>query len=251
MAWALDIDGVVWLAGQAIPGSVEAVARLQSSGDVLFVTNNSSQPVGHYEDALEAIGIDAAGAVVTSAAAVATLVEPGERVLLCAGPGVEEALADRGVDVVSHGDADAVVVGWHRTFDFERMATASRAVHRGARLLATNDDATYPTPEGLLPGCGAILSSVVTATGATPTIAGKPYPPMVELVRGRLGATGYMVGDRPDTDGRFARALGYDFVLVLTGVTGVDDGPFDPEPIMVAADLLGAVARLDLGASVL
>ena len=94
----------------------------------------------------------------------------------------------------------------------------------GARLLATNDDATYPTPEGLIPGGGAILAAVATASGATPTIAGKPYAPMAALVRDRCGpefssGTAVMVGDRWSTDGLFAEALGCPFALVRTGVT--------------------------------
>lgn len=241
MAWALDLDGVVWLAEQAIPGAAEAVARLRTVGSVLFVTNNSSRPLAHYEAALARIGIDAVGDVVSSASAVATLVQPGERVLLCAGPGTEEALLERGAEVVRTGPADAVVVGYHRDFDYERMRITAGAVTAGARLLATNDDATYPTPEGPIPGGGAILASIVTATGATPIIAGKPYPPVADLVRRRSGPEGWVVGDRADTDGRFAAALGYRFALVLSGVTRAEHLPVEPRPDLVAEDLAGAV----------
>jgi 4-nitrophenyl phosphatase len=175
--------------------------------------------------------------------AAAALVEPGEEVLVCAGPGVEEALLARGARPVRDGDADAVLVGFHRDFDYERLRVAARAVRRGARLLATNDDATYPTPEGPIPGGGAILASVVVATGADPVIAGKPHEPMAALVRDRLGDDGVMVGDRPDTDGRFAAALGYRFALVHTGVTppGV---AVDPVPDVVARDLASLVDEL-------
>lgn len=240
MAWALDLDGVVWLAEQAIPGAADAVTRLREAGPVLFVTNNSSRPLAHYEDALDRIGVPAAGQVVSSAAAVATLVEPGERVLLCAGPGTEEALQQRGAEVVRDGRADAVVVGFHREFDYERLRIAAGAVDVGARLLATNDDPTYPTPDGPIPGGGAILASIVTATGATPIIAGKPHEPIADLVRRRLGAGGWVVGDRPDTDGRFAAALGYRFALVLSGVTRSEDLPVEPDADLVAEDLARA-----------
>ena len=90
--------------------------------------------------------------------AASALVEPGERVLVCAGPGVVEALTARGAVPVRDGDADAVLVGFHRDFDYERLRVASRAVRRGARLLAINDDASYPTPDGPIPGGGAILA---------------------------------------------------------------------------------------------
>ena len=244
MPFALDLDGVVWLAEQPIAGAADAVARLRAAGeDVVFVTNNSSQPVGEVEAKLAAQGIPPLDGVITSAMAAADLVEPGDRVLVCAGPGVVEALEGRGATAVRDGDADAVLVGFHRDFDYERLRIAARAVRRGARLLATNDDSSYPTPDGPIPGGGAILAAVVTATGATPTIAGKPYPPMAELVRRRLGDTGIMVGDRPDTDGRFARALGFRFALVHTGVTPAGVA-VDPEPDLVAADLLGLVDAL-------
>jgi 4-nitrophenyl phosphatase len=243
VGFALDLDGVVWLADEPVPGSAEAVARLRATGEpVVFVTNNSSQPVREVEAKLARQGIPAEGDVLTSAMAAATLVEPGERVLVCAGPGVVDALEERGAHPVRDGEADAVLVGFHRDFDYERLRVAARAVRRGARLLATNDDASYPTPDGPIPGGGAILAAVVTATGATARVAGKPNPPMVDLVRDRVGRDGVMIGDRPETDGRFARALGYRFALVHTGVTpaGVE---VDPVPDLVAPDLARLVAE--------
>ena len=205
-----DLDGVVWLARQAIAGAPDAIARLRASGRrVLFVTNNSFSVVAEQEQALAAIGIPAVGDVVTSSQAAAFLIEPGETVLVCGGPGVVEAVQARGARPVSTGDADAVVVGFHRDFDYERLRLASDAVRRGARLIATNDDATYPTPDGLIPGGGAIVAAVAVASGATPVVAGKPHPPMASLVAERCGpefasTTAIMVGDRWSTDGLFA-----------------------------------------------
>ncbi len=242
MAWVLDLDGVVWLADQPLPGVAEAVARLRDAGErVVFVTNNSSERIADQEAKLASFAIPAAGDVVTSAVVAVGLVEPGERVFICAGPGVEEAVLDRGAVPVRDGDADAVIVGFHRDFDYDEMDRASRAVRRGARLIGTNDDATYPTPEGLVPGNGSILAAVATAAGVTPVVAGKPYPTMAEHVRALVGPVGVAVGDRPDTDGRFARALGFEWVLVLSGVTGAADLPVDPVPDRVAADLAAAV----------
>ena len=236
MAWALDLDGVIWLGEQAIPGAADAVGRLRAAGEpVVFVTNNSSVPVGEVEAKLARHGIEAEGAVLTSAMAAAERIDPGEVARVCAGPGVDEALAARGVRTVREGKADVVVVGFHRDFDYGRMQAASTAVRAGARLLATNDDATYPTPEGLIPGGGAILASVSTASGAVAEVAGKPHRPMADLLRRRVGDEGIVVGDRPDTDGRFAVTLGYRFALVLSGVTTAL--PVEPEPDLVAADL--------------
>lgn len=244
MALALDLDGVLWLGEAPIPGAAAAVARLRAAGHaVVFCTNNSSRPVAEVEAKLERHGIPAAGGVVTSAMAAAALVEPGERVLICAGAGALEEVERRGAVPVREGPADAVLVGLHLDFDYERLRAASAAVHAGARLLATNDDATYPTPRGPIPGGGAILAAVETAAGVRATVAGKPFAPMADLVRALLGDEGTMVGDRPETDGRFAVALGYRFALVLTGVSTTAEG-MDPEPDLVAPDLPTLVDRL-------
>lgn len=242
MAWVLDLDGVVWLDDQPLPGAAEAVTRLRAAGErVLFVTNNSSVRIADQEAKLAEQGIPAIGDVVTSAVVAAGLVAPGERAFICAGPGVEEAVLARGALPVRDGDAEVVVVGYHRDFDYDELDRASRAVRRGARLLATNDDATYPTPEGPVPGGGAILAAVATAAGVAPVVAGKPYRPMADHVRALVGPSGVAVGDRPDTDGRFARALGFEWVLVLSGVTRPADLPVDPAPDRVELDLAAAV----------
>lgn len=248
-----DLDGVVWLAHRPIPGSVEAIARLRAAGHrVLFVTNNSSARVEDQEAALGAIGIPATGDVLTSAQAAAILVHPGERALVCGGDGVVQALQARGVETVLSSDPgadgaafDAVVVGWHRTFDYVGLTRAAQAVHGGARLVGTNDDATYPTPDGPIPGGGSILAAVATAAGVTPVIAGKPYSPMADLVRGVVGddaaLLAVMVGDRPSTDGLFAATLGCRYAHVDSGVT--PPGTLvSPTPDLAVADL-AAVAE--------
>jgi HAD superfamily hydrolase (TIGR01450 family) len=242
MAWVLDLDGVVWLAEQPIDGAAAAVERLRARGDrVLFATNNSWARLEDQEAKLERMGIPAAGDVVTSAMAAATLVEAGERVLVCGGPGVVQAVAARGAAPVADGDAAAVIVGFHRDFDYERLRIAATAVRRGARLVATNDDATYPTPDGLIPGGGALVAAVAYAAGVPPVVAGKPHRPMADLIRALAGGEGTVVGDRPETDGAFAAALGYRFALVLTGVTGEADLPVEPAPDVVAASLADLV----------
>lgn len=250
----LDLDGVIWLADDPIPGAADAVTRLRAAGErVLFATNNSFATVGEYEAKLAGVGISADGDVVTSAMAGAALVEPDERVLVCGGPGIIEAAQRRGADVMTAADArlqatgfswDVVLAGFHRDFDYERLRVAAQAVTEGARLVATNDDATYPTPEGPIPGGGAIVAAISYATGVAPTVAGKPHPPMVSLIRSlsaqdRRGSrsSGVVVGDRPETDGALAAALGYRFGLVLSGVTSAADLPVEPDPDVVAADL--------------
>ena len=241
-----DLDGVVWRGEVPIAGSAEGVARLRAAGlRVVFLTNNSSGRVADNLARLAAAGVaaDADDLVTSAQAAVALLARdsagPGTKVLACAGPGVVEALHARGFETVDTVPADAVMVGWHRDFDFERLRRAADGVRSGARFIATNLDPTYPGAEGLLPGAGALVAAVQTAGGRRPEVAGKPEPAMAALVRDRYGEPVVMIGDRPSTDGAFAGALGVPFALVLSGIVGAaGEEPIpDPRPAFVAADL--------------
>jgi HAD superfamily hydrolase (TIGR01450 family) len=248
-----DLDGVVWLAREAIAGAPEAVARLRASGRrVLFVTNNSMALVGDQEQALADIGVPAVGDVVTSAQAAASLLAPGDRVLVCGGPGVIEAVEESDAEIVGgDGRPTAVLVGLHHGFDYHALSAASTAIRNGARFIATNDDATFPTPFGLTPGAGAIVAAVATAAGASPTIAGKPHRAMADAVAARCGdrfgpATALMVGDRWSTDGLFADVLGCPFALVRSGVTplGAEAGgvaDIDEADLAIVADVIMGV----------
>lgn len=223
--WVIDLDGVVWLAGEPIAGAADAIKDLRANGnDVLFATNNASPTVSELLARLARAGILAGpDDLVTSAQAAAALVESGWRVLPLADRGVFEALEARPVTIVDRAPADAVVVGWTRHFDFEGIARAMRAVRDGARLIGTNEDPTHPTPDGLLPGSGALLAAVATASGAVPLVAGKPHEPFASLVRSVASDRGLdivaVVGDRPSTDGLLAHELGAPYALVLSGVT--------------------------------
>jgi glycerol 3-phosphatase-2 len=245
LAWVLDIDGVIWRGGQTIEGSPEAVAAMRARGEpVVFVTNSALRTRDQAAENLARHGIpDAEESVFTAAMAAARLVEPGEKVLACGAEGVVDELTRRGVDLVEEGPADAVVVGIRFDFDYSMLTAAMRAVRAGARLIATNDDDTFPDHDGLLPGNGALVAAVERASGVRAEVAGKPYRPMAELVLDHLGhdRRGIVVGDRPETDGRFAETLGYSFALVLTGVTGPEDLPVDPTPTSTDEDLLSTV----------
>ena len=249
-----DLDGVVWLAHEPIPGSSDAVARLRASGRrVVFVTNNSAARVEEHIAALLDVGIRADGDIVSSSTAAALLIVPGERVLVAGGPGVVQAVESRGgVAVINDGTVDggpfdAVMVGLHRDFDYARLAAAASALHGGARLIGTNSDSTYPTPRGLEPGGGSIVAAVASAGEQLPTFAGKPHQPMAAAIAALIGddfdaATTVMVGDRPETDGLMAERLGCAFALVRTGVT--QPGQMVDGSLPIAADLadLAAVA---------
>lgn len=249
MAWVLDLDGVVRLGADPIPGAAEAVQLLLDAGEqVAFATNASAFPIAEQEAELEAMGIPAAGRVIGSAQAGASVLEPGSSVLLIGGEGLRQQVEQRGCRLVTEGPCDAVICGLDREFTYEKLHRASDAIRRGARWILTNIDATYPLPTGVEPGAGAIAAAISYAAGRDPEVAGKPAQPMADLVIQRLGSSGIVVGDRPDTDGRFARTLGYRFGLVYTGVTAPEERPVDPEPDVAAADLLSLV-RAELARS--
>ena len=85
--------------------------------------------------------------------------------------------------------------------------------------MATNTDATFPGPDGLWPGNGAIVAALATASGREPEVAGKPHPPLFRTARAHFGdGPVLMVGDRLETDVAGALDLGWDAALVLTGI---------------------------------
>jgi HAD superfamily hydrolase (TIGR01450 family) len=243
--WMVDLDGVVWLGNEPIPGSADAIARLRASGRrVCFFTNNSFARRADLLGKFAAHGIECDDEdLFSSAEAAAVLVEPGERAFILGGGGIEEALTARGVEIcrepeIAAGQSvDAVLVGLDVGLTFPRLTAATRAVLRGARLIGTNDDATYPMPDGFWPGGGAVLAAVAYSTGVTPIVAGKPYEPAAALARKRLGSVDVMVGDRPDTDGRFATRLQAKYALVRSGVTPKGAVVDDPTPDFDTADL--------------
>ena len=248
-----DLDGVVWLAHQPIPGSVGAIASLREAGiRVVFVTNNSFSTYDEQVAALGSIGVPAEGDIVTSAMSAATAIKSDWRVLLCGSRGLIEEIGRVTDDVVvaynepmAAGDFDAVVVGFHREFNYQVLTDALTAVRGGAVLIGSNDDPTYPTPNGPIPGGGSILAAIEKASGVTPTVTGKPYEPMALLVRDMCGDVlpeeMVMIGDRSDTDGGFAITMGARFAMVLSGVMPTADGS---EADIVAPDLAGVVEIL-------
>jgi 4-nitrophenyl phosphatase len=250
VTWLLDLDGVVWLTGAPIAGAADAIDRLRRGGEkVVYFTNNSGPRLAEHLGQLAAAGVKASPEeLLTSAQAAALLLDAGSKAAVVGGPGIDEALTERGVTVVGSGEQpDAVVVGRTTTFTYDELAEASAAIAAGARFVATNTDATLPTPDGPVPGAGAIVAFLAAASGKGPEVAGKPHQASVELVAARVGAVDVVVGDRPETDGAFARALGSRFALVLSGVTRESDLPVQPTPDLLAPDLAEAVVRLSAG----
>ena len=121
-------------------------------------------------------------------------------------------------------DASVVVVGWDRSLTYDKLRNAALAIRRGAVFVASNEDATYPMPDGLWPGTGAIVAALRTATGVAPMVAGKPEPTVFELAAERVGGVPALaIGDRVETDILAARAAGWPSALVLTGATGIPE----------------------------
>ena len=246
-AWVIDLDGVVWRGGAPIAGAGDAVTLLRGAGGhVLFASNNSSPTLEELIERLRVAGISAGrDEIVTSGMAAAAMLEAGGHALVVGDDGLMEALASRGVHAVRAADGpvpgatvfDAVVVGYTKRFDYDVLAFVADAVRAGARLIGTNEDAVLPTSGGLLPGTGAILAAVATASGATPVVAGKPHQPLATLITERVARIAAVVGDRPSTDGALARRLGVPYALVLTGVTTRVGDDLDPAPDFVGKDL--------------
>ena len=248
-----DLDGVVWLSHREIHGASAAVSRLREAGvRILFVTNASFTTRTEVEGHLAAIGIDAVGDVLTSAMAAAATVRPGSSVLLCGGAGLREELEVAGCRVTAVHEVpgtresyDSVVVGLYREFDYQALEDCMRAVRNGALLIGSNADNSYPTPDGPVPGGGAVLAAIAVAAGVEPVVCGKPHEPMARLVRGRLGdldpAALAVVGDKVSTDGLFAEVLGCRFGFVLSGVGARHEAPAG---CLLADDLAGMVDRL-------
>lgn len=251
--WIIDLDGVVWLAGEPIGDVSGAVAELRRHGvRVVFATNNSAPTTGQLLARLAAVGIESdAGDLATSATAAASLFDRGQTVGVLAEDGVYEALEEHGVRTAEGKAVDAVVVGWSRAFDFDRLADTAAAARSAGRLVATNEDPTHPTPEGLVPGSGALVAAVATASGLTPEVAGKPHRAMAAMMQDRFGfgngdGAVVMVGDQPGTDGALAARLGIPFALVDSGVTTAGAGGAGVAVATRAPDLVTLV-RCSLG----
>jgi HAD superfamily hydrolase (TIGR01450 family) len=249
----LDLDGVVYLGGVAIPGAAAALAEAVAAGlRLAFVTNNAYRTPAAVAAQLNRLGVTAApGDIVTSAQAASRLLAerlpPGAAVLVVGGIGLRVALREHGLRPVSVAAAKpaAVVQGYAPDVSYALLAEGALAVQAGALFVASNADATLPTPRGRQPGNGALAQVIVTATGVRPLVAGKPEPPLHAESVYRTGARRpLVVGDRLDTDVEGAARAGTDSLLVLTGVTGPAElllAPPGRRPSYIAENLSGLV----------
>jgi 4-nitrophenyl phosphatase len=231
-----DLDGVVYRGKEPIDGAAAALRALTAAGfRLVFASNNSTKsPAAMARDIADRTGFAAEEDQVVNSAAAAAYLLTGSApaaVYVIGEPGLRSTLRDAGVEVIDDaGNATAVVVGMDRSFDYSRLRDAANAVRRGARFVATNTDATFPTPDGVDPGGGTMVAAISVAANATPEVAGKPHAPIRELIATRLGpGPTWVVGDRPETDLSLGLVEGWTKVLVLSGITS--------DPASVPAEL--------------
>jgi 4-nitrophenyl phosphatase len=256
----VDLDGVVWRGDEPIDGAAEAIAAVRACGiRVLFLTNEPGSSRSAFAVRLTDMGIPSTAAdVMTSAAAtarvVASLPDLASRQALVVGPpALHDEIKGAGFQLVSREEArqaQVVVVGGHRGFDYTELCAATVAIRNGARLFATGRDAVFPTPEGLLPGTGAILAAVETAGGVSAVVVGKPEPIVFEIAREVLAGCERVsvIGDHLIADIAGAKRAGLRTILVLTGTTSrVDLGRATIRPDLVIESLAALPGAMRAG----
>jgi HAD superfamily hydrolase (TIGR01450 family) len=245
----LDLDGVVYVDDHAVPGAVEALEDARRKGmHLAFITNNASRTPAVVAKQLRSLGIPAEESdVVTSAQAAARLlagqVPEGSRVYVIGGEGLHVALTERGLEPVVRIEDEpvAVIQGYGPDMPWRQVIDGALLVRRGLPWVASNTDLTVPTRHGPGPGNGALVNLVAQYADRRPVVAGKPEKPLFEETLTRVGGERpLVVGDRLDTDIDGARNVGWDSLLVMTGVTTARDLASlhaDLRPTYVGADL--------------
>jgi glycerol 3-phosphatase-2 len=250
----LDLDGCVWVGGEPTPGVVEALDEVRAAGKaVAFATNNAFESGEDLVAQLWKIGLRASlGDVVTVGGAMQHLLaetRTGHTAFVIGSPPMLRHVADAGLRVLNATDlasrAEVVVVAGTTDLVYDDLRNAVQAVLRGADLLATARDPTYPQPDGLWPGTGTILAAVEYATGREAEIVGKPEPGLFRTALDRLGdGRTLVVGDRVGSDLSAAAAAGLDAALVFSEGTDRErlDG-FEPQPVATAETLAKLLMR--------
>ncbi len=246
----IDLDGVVWIGREPVPGAAETLAELLEGGKpIVFVTNNPGRPAATYAERLRAAGVPAdEEQVVTAGMVTATLAAQragqGSGAFVIGAEAFHETVAAAGLELLE-GEAGrgarAVLVSGHRGFDYEELLTATLALQGGAMLFGTSRDPTLPMPGGAWPGTGSLLAAVETASGAEAEIGGKPERHLFELARERIGGGRVaMVGDRLASDIEGGRRAGLETILVLSGAsTREEAAAAEAPPDHVLDDLSG------------
>jgi HAD superfamily hydrolase (TIGR01457 family) len=223
-----DLDGVVYEGTRAIAHAVESLNKLQADGIAVgYVTNNSSRTPETISAQLNGFGLNTIaeqiiGSAQTGTELLATMVEPGSKILVVGGEGLRKSVAAAGFVVVDSAEEKpaGVIQGFAPDVAWKNLAEAAYAIQAGAKWVATNSDWTLPQERGLAPGNGTLVSAVHTAVGQLPVVAGKPEPAIFQTaLRQFMTSAALFVGDRIDTDIIGANRAGVDSALVLTGVS--------------------------------
>ena len=237
-----DMDGVIYLGNQLLPGVAEFVNWLNENDKrFLFLTNSSERSPKELRQKLQRMGLDIGEEhFYTSALATAAFLKkqaPGCTAFVIGAPGLLNALYDVGV-TMNDVDPDYVIVGETASYNYEVITKAVRLVLNGARLIATNSDLTGPTEFGIAPACRSLVAPIELATGKKAYFMGKPNPLMMRTGLQPLGVhseESAMVGDRMDTDVIAGMESGLATVLVFSGCTSrtdVNDYPYRPTCIL-------------------
>ena len=221
-----DMDGVIYHGNRLIKGVPEFVNWLNSEGKkFLFFTNNNSQTQEELSRKLNMLGLDVGpDHFYTSALATARFLRkqvPGGSAYVIGEHGLYNALYDAGITINEY-DPDFVVVGTSREYNYNQICRAVDLVNKGARLIATNPDITYPVESGPIPDCGAFVLPIEAVTGKRAYYIGKPNALMMRTGLKILdihSSEGVMIGDRMDTDIVAGTETGLETVLVLSGVS--------------------------------
>ena len=262
-ALILDMDGVLWRGSQPIGNLPQIFARIQSNQwKVCLATNNATLTVAQYLDKLRSFGVSLKPEqIVNSSQAAAHYLShqhpEGGKVYVIGENGLVDTLLEKGFTSViltpdeanaKSGEILAVVAGMDRTVTFNKLTVATRLIRSGVPFIGTNPDRTFPTPIGLVPGAGAILAALETATDVQPLICGKPSPEMYQVALERMGVDPehtLVVGDRLETDIAGGQALRCLTALVLSGVTTPEAASrWTPPPDWVAPDLETLIAGI-------
>lgn len=252
-ALVLDMDGVLWRGDHPIGDLPAIMAAIAAKGlAVAYATNNATRTLAQFVDKLGLMGVNAKpDQIYTSARATARYLAEqhpdGGAVFMIGEVGLQMALEAAGF-TISDEQPLAVVVGLDSQVTYAKLRAATLRVRAGAPLIGTNPDRTLPTPEGLVPGAGAIIAAIEAATDTQANIIGKPQGAMLQDAMNDLGVAPeqtLMVGDRLETDIAAGQAVGCRTALLLSGVTSEAAArAWQPTPEYIEADLASLVAKL-------
>ncbi len=249
----VDMDGVLWRDLQPI-GNLKAIfAEIHDLGlNIAFITNNATRTKHHYVEILKGFSVTAQESqIYTSAYTTAKTLKArwpeGGSVYIIGDDGLHKALAESGFEP-STEDALAVIVGLDHNIAYEKLAKATLLLHQGVPFYGTNPDRTLPSPRGLLPGAGALIAAIETASDIKAHIIGKPQPEMLLNALNDLELEpqeALMVGDRLETDIAAGQAAGCQTALVLSGASSKNDlEQWPTKPDFIGTDLANILEQI-------